>query len=98
MGVELSRTIASHKTLTLVVGMTMILDDFLKQWMLQKIIILFYLNFLTLIDICFEIESISSSKIRCLYTIQIKTWCNRFVFIHRHLPYILIDFKSTYLL
>jgi hypothetical protein len=33
VGVELSDTIASHKTLTLVVGMTMILDDFLRQWM-----------------------------------------------------------------
>ena len=41
VGVELSDTIASHKTLTLVVGMTMILDDFLRQWMLQKAIILF---------------------------------------------------------
>ena len=29
------------KTLTIVVGMTMILDDFLRQWMLQKAIILF---------------------------------------------------------
>ena len=29
VGVGLSGTIASHKTLTLVVGMTMILDDFL---------------------------------------------------------------------
>jgi hypothetical protein len=34
VGVELSDTIASHKTLTLVVGMTMNLDDFLRQWML----------------------------------------------------------------
>jgi hypothetical protein len=41
VGVELSETIASHKTLTLVVGMTMILDNFLRQWMLQKAIILF---------------------------------------------------------
>ena len=41
VGVELSVKIASHKTLTLVVGMTMILDDFLRQWMLQKAIILF---------------------------------------------------------
>ena len=41
VGVELSDPIASHKTLTLVVGMTMILDDFLRQWMLQKAIILF---------------------------------------------------------
>jgi hypothetical protein len=41
VGVELSGTIASHKTLTLVVGMTMILDDFLRQWMLQNAIILF---------------------------------------------------------
>ena len=41
VGVELSDTIASHKTLTLVVGMTMILDDFLRQCMLQKGIILF---------------------------------------------------------
>jgi len=41
VGVELSWTIATHKTLTLVVGMTMILDDFLRQWMLQKAIILF---------------------------------------------------------
>jgi hypothetical protein len=41
VGVELSGTIASHKTLTLVVGMTMILDDFLRNWMLQKAIILF---------------------------------------------------------
>ena len=41
VGVALSGTIASHKTLTLVVGMTMILDDFLRQWMLQKAIILF---------------------------------------------------------
>jgi len=32
VGVELSGTIASHKTLTLVVGMTMILDDFLTQY------------------------------------------------------------------
>jgi hypothetical protein len=31
VGVGLSGTIASHKTLTLVVGMTMILDDFLRQ-------------------------------------------------------------------
>jgi primosomal replication protein N len=30
VGVALSGTIASHKTLTLVVGMTMILDDFLS--------------------------------------------------------------------
>ena len=30
VGVALSETIASHKTLTLVVGMTMILDDFLR--------------------------------------------------------------------
>ena len=41
VGVGLSGTIASHKTLTLVVGMTMILDDFLRQCMLQKAIILF---------------------------------------------------------
>jgi hypothetical protein len=41
VGVGLSGTIASHKTLTLVVGMTMILDDFLSQCMLQKAIILF---------------------------------------------------------
>jgi len=41
VGVELSGTIAFHKTLTLVVGMTMILDDFLRQWILQKPIILF---------------------------------------------------------
>ena len=41
VGVALSGTIASHKTLTLVVGMTMILDDFRTQWMLQKAIILF---------------------------------------------------------
>jgi hypothetical protein len=41
VGVELSDTIASHKTLTLVISMTMILDDFLRQWMLQKAIILF---------------------------------------------------------
>jgi hypothetical protein len=38
VGVGLSGTIASHKTLTLVVGMTMILDDFLRQCMLQKAI------------------------------------------------------------
>jgi hypothetical protein len=31
VGAGLSGTIASHKTLTLVVGMTMILDDFLRQ-------------------------------------------------------------------
>jgi hypothetical protein len=31
VGVELSDTIASHKTLTLVVGMTMVLDDFLRS-------------------------------------------------------------------
>jgi hypothetical protein len=36
VGVGLSGTIASHKTLTLVVGMTMILDDFLSQCMLQN--------------------------------------------------------------
>jgi hypothetical protein len=41
VGVALSGTIASHKILTLVVGMTMILDDFHRQWMLQKAIILF---------------------------------------------------------
>jgi hypothetical protein len=41
VGVGLSGTIASHKTLILVVGMTMILDDFLRQCMLQKAIILF---------------------------------------------------------
>ena len=43
VGVELilSGTIASHKTLTLVVGMTMILDDFLAQCMLQRAVILF---------------------------------------------------------
>jgi hypothetical protein len=41
VGVGLSGTIASHKTLTLVVGMIMILDDFLRQCMLQKAIILF---------------------------------------------------------
>jgi hypothetical protein len=41
VGVELSDTIASHKTLTLVISITMILDDFLRQWMLQKAIILF---------------------------------------------------------
>jgi hypothetical protein len=41
VGVGLSGTIASHKTLALVVGMTMILDDFLRQYMLQKAIILF---------------------------------------------------------
>jgi hypothetical protein len=41
VGVGLGGTIASHKTLTLVVGMTMILDDILKQCMLQKAIILF---------------------------------------------------------
>jgi hypothetical protein len=41
VGVELSDTIASHKTLTLVIGMTMILYDFLRQWLLQKAIILF---------------------------------------------------------
>ena len=41
VGVALSGTIASHKTLTLVVGMTMILDDYLRQCMLQKAIILF---------------------------------------------------------
>jgi hypothetical protein len=41
VGVALSGTIASHKTLTLVVGMTMILDDFLRQWMLQKAIMLY---------------------------------------------------------
>ena len=41
LGVGLSGTITSHKTLTLVVGMTMILDDFLRQCMLQKAIILF---------------------------------------------------------
>ena len=36
VGVGLSGTSASHKTLTLVVGMTMILDDFLRQWMLKN--------------------------------------------------------------
>jgi hypothetical protein len=41
VGVGLSGTIASHNTLTLVVGMTMILDNFLRQCMLQKAIILF---------------------------------------------------------
>jgi hypothetical protein len=41
VGVALSGTIASHKTLTLVVGMTMILDDFLRHCMLQKAIVLF---------------------------------------------------------
>jgi hypothetical protein len=41
VGVALSGTIASHKTLTLVVSITMILDDFLRQCMLQKAIILF---------------------------------------------------------
>jgi hypothetical protein len=41
VGVELSDTIASHKALTQVVGMTMILDDFCRQCMLQKAIILF---------------------------------------------------------
>jgi hypothetical protein len=41
VGVGLSGTIASHKTFTLVVGMAMILDDFLSQCMLQKAIILF---------------------------------------------------------
>jgi hypothetical protein len=41
LGVGLSGTIASHKKLTLVVGMIMILDDFHRQWMLQKAIILF---------------------------------------------------------
>ena len=41
VGVALSGTIASHKTLALVVAMTMILDDFLRQGMLQKAIILF---------------------------------------------------------
>ena len=41
VGVELSGTLASHKTLTLVVGMTMIIDDFLTHCMLQKAIILF---------------------------------------------------------
>jgi hypothetical protein len=41
VGVALSGTIASHKQLTLIVGMTMILDDFLRQWMLQKAIMLF---------------------------------------------------------
>jgi hypothetical protein len=41
VGVALSGTIASHKTLTLVVCMTMILDDYLRQCMLQKAIILF---------------------------------------------------------
>jgi hypothetical protein len=35
VGVGLSETIASHKTLTLVVGMTMILDDFLRQCMIS---------------------------------------------------------------
>jgi hypothetical protein len=36
---------------------------------------------------------------RRLYTIYIKLkWCNKFIFIHRHLPYILIDFRRTYLL
>jgi hypothetical protein len=39
VGVGPSGTIASHKTLTLVVGMTMIRDDFLRQCMLQKAII-----------------------------------------------------------
>ena len=39
VGVGLSGTIASHKTLTLVVGMTMIRDDFLRQCMLQKAIL-----------------------------------------------------------
>jgi len=47
VGVELSGTFASHKTLILVVGMTMILDVFLTQCMLQKVITLFQLNFLT---------------------------------------------------
>ena len=43
VGVELilSGTIASHMTLTLVVGMTMILDDFLPHCMLQKAVIFF---------------------------------------------------------
>ena len=41
VGVALSGTMASHNTLTLVVCMTMILDDFLRQCMLQKAIILF---------------------------------------------------------
>jgi len=41
VGVELSDTIASHKTLTQVVGMTMILDNFCRQCMFQKAIILF---------------------------------------------------------
>ena len=43
--VGLSGTIASHKTLTLVVGMTMILDDFLRQCMLQKAIIIVLIKF-----------------------------------------------------
>jgi hypothetical protein len=41
VGIELSGTIASHKALTLIVGMAMSLDDFRQQWMLQKVIILF---------------------------------------------------------
>lgn len=73
VSVELSGRIASHKTLQLVVGMTMIFDDFLRQWMLQKVIILLWLNFLYEIEAprhgsCFEIESTSSNKIRCLST------------------------------
>jgi hypothetical protein len=41
VGVALSGTIASHKTLTLVVGLTMILDDFRTQCIIQKVITLF---------------------------------------------------------
>ena len=36
VGVGLSGTIASHKTLTLVVGMTMILDDFQAMYVTES--------------------------------------------------------------
>jgi hypothetical protein len=50
VGVGLSGTIASHKTLTLVVGMTMILDDFLRQCMLH----IFQFNWFFVLQYCFR--------------------------------------------
>jgi hypothetical protein len=78
VGVGLSGTIASHKTLPLVVGMTMILDDFLRQCMLQKAIILLCLKSIKIYGRCLWINRNLlyhfSFYLYCVQTSNFATW------------------------
>jgi hypothetical protein len=96
--VELSGTITSHKTLTLVVGMTMILDDFLKQWMFYYascFVFLFFFVYFIINDMhyntfCILEKKMAFSAFHCL-TLSVR--CEE---LDAHINYLYLFLKSTY--